>query len=691
MATYTNTLWVQSQTVPFGPTTLLATDNVTLNLATIVLASTVQMDLGTVGTMTTVKGSLTVDEDIYVTGNLVLSGATKVADLSPENVLIADNHLYLNNGYNTVVAQTGGLVVNTLPTTTTANVAATGFVAGVPAGVQPKVFVNGVGAILDVTMDTLILPQATIVVGDTTGFAASGTIYVTTTNGVEAVTYTAKTGTDFTGAAGGTGTMATGGFVSSLAFNVGDLVQVSGASDPANNGLFELLTNAGTFLTMRGIGTTTTVEDFTQNQFTADTTVAGAIRKVNVSVLRAGTDGVWRSAYGSASGLVFSAFSDPGLASTTNLTWTVNSDNAGENEDAALYLNSGDGSLMRQGQVTMKYTNSSDNGLNFGFDNFPAVTDYGFGFYFVPTNGGAASGATAGGQGGQFYYQGGSGGAAGAGAGLPGAGGPITLRAGTGGMGGAGATDGGTGGNANLEGGNGGMAAGGTAGYGGNATISGGLGASGTGSGASLTLNGGGGGNLGAAALVAKNIDIGATAEARAVNLGTGAAAQTVVVGSTTTTSATTINSGTGNLLLDANGNLIIFNGVLVGFSANAAENITAGDILYLLTDGTVGKADANAAGKKFVVGVAGNTDTTGNPIRVASIVGQVVTLNTDLSALNEGDVVYMSKTAGEVIADVSSYTASGDTIYRVGIVHTAAVAGTGKIIFMPQYLMTYA
>lgn len=625
MATYTNTVWVQGQVAPFGPTTLTALDNLTLNLATIILTTSTKLDLGTLGTMTTIKGSLTVDEDLYLTGNLVLSGATKVADLSPENVLISDNHLYLNNGYNTAVAQTGGLVVNTLPTATNDTVDAGGFTAGVVGVSNPTVATTGAAT-----------------------FAAN------------------------------------------------DLIQISGATDPANNGLFEVLSHAANVLTICGVGTTATTEDFTQNQFTTDATAAGAIRKVNVAVLRAGTDGVWETAYGNTSGLVFTDVGaggggDPAQASTTNQTWTVNSDNAGANEDAALYLNSGDGSLMRQGQITMNYSNSVLNGWNFGFNNTPAVTDYGFGFYFTPTNGGAASGATAGGEGGRFFFQGGAGGAAGAGAGLPGGGGPVTLRAGTGGMGGAGATDGALGGSLTFEGGTGGMAAGGTAGSGGNATIKGGDGGSGTGFGASLLLYGGGGGNLGAATLTAKNIDLGATAVARTVNLGTGAAAQTVNVGSTNGASATAINSGTGNLLLDANGNLIIFNGVLVGFTANAEENITAGDLLYLTTTGTVGKADANAAGKKNVVGVAGNTDTTGNPIRVASLPGQVVPVNTDLSSFTPGDVVFLSKTAGEMVVDVSGYTTSGDAIFRVGQVHTAAVAGTAKILYLPQYIMTYA
>ena len=62
-----------------------------------------------------------------VLGDLVVDGTTTTVD--SETVLIADNHLYLNAGYTTASAQTGGLVVNYLPTATTTDVNAA-YVAG---------------------------------------------------------------------------------------------------------------------------------------------------------------------------------------------------------------------------------------------------------------------------------------------------------------------------------------------------------------------------------------------------------------------------------------------------------------------------------------------------------------------------------------------------------------------------------
>jgi hypothetical protein len=54
------------------------------------------------------------------------------------------------------------------------------------------------------------LPQGTINLTSTTGFPTSGTAYITTGNGVQAVTYTGASGGTLTGCTGGTGIMTTG-------------------------------------------------------------------------------------------------------------------------------------------------------------------------------------------------------------------------------------------------------------------------------------------------------------------------------------------------------------------------------------------------------------------------------------------------------------------------------------------------
>ncbi len=188
-------------------------------------------------------GNFTVENgDTTLNGNLHVTGTTTT--IESETVKVADNHLYMNDGYTTAVAQTGGLVVNYLPTAVTDTVAAGGFTAGVAATSDPTIATTGVAT-----------------------------------------------------------------------FALGDLVQVSVANEAVNNGIYEVFAHAANVLTLRGIGLNSTVEDFTQNQLTTDTTVAGTITQVNVSVIRAGTDGAWEVGQGLATPL---AFTDLALASGGN-------------------------------------------------------------------------------------------------------------------------------------------------------------------------------------------------------------------------------------------------------------------------------------------------------------------------------------------------------------------------------------
>lgn len=178
-----------------------------------------------------IAGDVLLDDNLTVAGNLNVLGATVTHEA--ETVLIADNHIYMNDGYTVNVAQTGGLVVNYLPTVI-ADTVNGAFVAGVPAVSDPTVV--------------------------TTGAAT---------------------------------------------FALGDLIQISGSNEPENDGLYEVFSHAANLLTIRGIGLNPRVEDFTQDQFTADATVAGAITQVTVSVIRAGTDGLWEDGRGAVTPIVF--------------------------------------------------------------------------------------------------------------------------------------------------------------------------------------------------------------------------------------------------------------------------------------------------------------------------------------------------------------------------------------------------
>lgn len=114
-------------------------------------------------------------------------------------------------------------------------------------------------------------------------------------------------------------TVGTGGFattttvvtVGSATFSAGDFIQITGANNPENTGIFQVLTHVGTTLTINS-----SPEDFAQNTFVVDTTAAGTITKVTVSVMRTGTSGDWQVAKGAASPLTFSNLA------TTSRTWS---------------------------------------------------------------------------------------------------------------------------------------------------------------------------------------------------------------------------------------------------------------------------------------------------------------------------------------------------------------------------------
>jgi hypothetical protein len=97
-------------------------------------------------------------------------------------------------------------------------------------------------------------------------------------------------------------------------FSLGDIISISGAHTPANNGLFEVLSNVGATLFIRGTGNVTNVEDFTNDQFVADPNPSGTITKVNVSIIRNGLDGNWQAGKGAVTGITFAPFMVTGAA-----------------------------------------------------------------------------------------------------------------------------------------------------------------------------------------------------------------------------------------------------------------------------------------------------------------------------------------------------------------------------------------
>lgn len=203
-------------------------------------------------TLTPASGS------VVIAGNLTVQGTQTYVDST--TVLIRDRHLYLNTDYTTVAGQSGGLVINFLPTATATTVSGAGYTAGVVSGAQPTVITTG-----------------------------------------------------------------------SATFTAGNIIQISGSG--TNDGLYEVNTHVGTTLTLKGVGTVSAVEDFTQNQLTTGASDSATITKVNVAVIRASTAGVFETAAGSTSPLTFSNVGNSTGSGVANqvVTWSGTSTQIGSN------------------------------------------------------------------------------------------------------------------------------------------------------------------------------------------------------------------------------------------------------------------------------------------------------------------------------------------------------------------------
>ena len=110
-------------------------------------------------------------------------------------------------------------------------------------------------------------------------------------------------------------------------FAQNDIIQITGAVDDENNNIYEVEDHTGTTLTIRGVGTVDTVEDFTKRDFTANASDNATITKINVGILRLDTSGNAQTATGNTTPIPYQTL-DSGsvngpISSTNNsiATW----------------------------------------------------------------------------------------------------------------------------------------------------------------------------------------------------------------------------------------------------------------------------------------------------------------------------------------------------------------------------------
>lgn len=255
-------------------------------------------------------------------GNLSISSTGGTTNLLDNTTLAANQALSSAGGTGSLdfsaasgifKTTTGAVTVG--PGAVTVSGATTFTAAGVALTVNNNVLISGN---LTVTGTTFTTDSETVLIADNNLYLNNGYTVAAAQTGGLTVNYLPTATTTTVNAAYVAGVPAvsnpTVGTVGAATFAAGDLIQLSAATN--NNGLFEVLSHAANVLTIRGIGVTATVEDFTQNQFVAGASDGATIVKVNVSVIRAGTDGNWEVGKGAVTPVTFS---DLSTASTATL------------------------------------------------------------------------------------------------------------------------------------------------------------------------------------------------------------------------------------------------------------------------------------------------------------------------------------------------------------------------------------
>jgi len=281
-----------------------------INIGTGAAARTITIGNGTGATalnLTSGTGNTLVTSPLVtLTGNLWVQGTTTT--VQSEIVNIADSFLYLNDGYTTASALAGGIVVNTLPTATADTVAGS-FVPGTTALTPITGTVTGSSGTSTLTgaltaFDTELKVGWTITIDP--GGANEETHVIASITDADTLDIVGTLTNNQAGAA--VNLEPTNPYVTTTAaatFAVGDFIQVSGANDQTNDGLYEVLLHTGNKLEVAGIGLTAPTFGFTQNQFDPDTVVAGAITKVTIGVMQVDTGGNFQYGYDSDTTIVF--------------------------------------------------------------------------------------------------------------------------------------------------------------------------------------------------------------------------------------------------------------------------------------------------------------------------------------------------------------------------------------------------
>jgi len=320
----TDTLVAKATTDILSNKTLLDTTTVVANTATPTKHMIVDLSGATASTATTMTFSQTANRVVTfpdITSNLVCNTA-----VTTDTALARFSGTVGNNIQNSsVLLSTGGDITGLKSITA---LAANDFTLTAASG--KKILVSGgvdITGDLNVTGTTTSINTVTVNVADSNMLLSSNYVTVAALAGGITVNYLPTATNDTVAATGFTAGVAavsnpTVKTTGSATFAAGDIVLITSASATANNGIYEVLTHTGTTLTVKGVGTTGATQTLFNTQFTTDTTVAGAIRKINISVIQASTAGDFQVAKGATTPLTFSAILNASSTAGGDLTGT---------------------------------------------------------------------------------------------------------------------------------------------------------------------------------------------------------------------------------------------------------------------------------------------------------------------------------------------------------------------------------
>jgi hypothetical protein len=217
---------------------------------------------------TAINGELIVDNNTTINGELLVENNTTInSELLVENNTIINGELLVNN--NTII--NGELLVNN-DTTIDGNLIITGTTFSVES---ENILIDNNFLILNQNY-TFNSPQTGGIVVNYYPTLITDTVYIPGfIEGINGISNPSV----------GTNGVST--------FNTGDIIMITNANNISNNGIFEVLSHSSNELIIRGIGITSTIENFSLNQFITDNTPIGNITKINISVLQTNNNGFW--------------------------------------------------------------------------------------------------------------------------------------------------------------------------------------------------------------------------------------------------------------------------------------------------------------------------------------------------------------------------------------------------------------